>query len=230
MKLRELIGDDWFNFLEVYIRSGFFETLQTKLLEEINNKERILCPSIEYVFEPFKRCPLQDLKVVILNDLPMKKVGINDGLPFSISFDNVGINDEAIAFWEGIEEDIYDGFILKQEYGYQALAAQGVLMLNCSITIAKKGEEWIEHYDMWRTFIKYIIHHLCRDKAGLIFIALGKKTREYISPVIKSQNYLLTASHPRKAKHFAQIWDSGGVFSTTNKILKQNQNTEIKWL
>lgn len=232
MKLKEFIGEDWFIFLQGFLKTNFFDTLQKDLLKEITAKDSILEPSIEYVFEPFKSCRLKDLKVVILNDHPMKEVGVNDGLPFSISFDKVkDIPLDATYFWEGIELDSYDGLHLKLDYDYHKLAAQGVLMLNCSPTISMKEGNWIEHYEMWKKFTWYVLHTISKNNTGIVFITIGDKAREYIKGILKSNNYLLTTTHPRNVgNHFGRVWDSAGVFSVTNEILTLNNNTQINWL
>lgn len=240
MKLRQLMGDDWFEYLKTYLKSNFFESLQEKLLAEINKKDgTILIPSLELAFEPLRNCPLKDLKVVILNDRPFFDLKANDGLAFSVSDENVGIMDiplEAESFWEGIEKDEFEGFKLVKDYNYHKLAAQGVLLLNCSPTLSYKKvterinseNNWTTHYDIWKSYIKYVIHKICSNNTGIIFITFGKKAREYVTPVLKSNNYLLTSSHPRN--QLTVKWDSGGVFSTTNKILNLNNNSKINWL
>ena len=227
------MGDDWFDFFQIFLHSGFFKTLEERLLEEIQKKDTTLVPSLSYVFEPFKNCPLKELKVVILNDIPFKDLKANDGLAFSVSNDKIGIMDtplESETFWEGIELDVYNGFHIKKDYDHHNLAKQGVLLLNCSPTLSNIDNKWEEHYDLWRSFIKYTIHKICKEKAGVVFLTVGDKPREYITSVLKSNNYLLTTTHPRDSIHASTAWDSGGVFSTINKILKLNNNLELNWL
>jgi len=233
-----MLGDDWFDFLQPFLKSGLFKTLEEKLLLEIKRENSILVPSLSYVFEPFKNCPLKELKVVILNDTPFKDLKANDGLAFSVSNTDIGIMDiplEAECFWEGVELDVCDGFHLQKDYDHHKLANQGVLLLNCSPTLSYIDNKldtpfWESHYDLWKSFIKYVIYTICKNYTGIIFVTLGSKPREYISPVIKSNNYLLTSTHPRSVSNSSKTWDSGGVFSTINKILKQNNNLELNWL
>jgi len=237
MKLRSMIGDDWFIFFQSFLTSGFFKTLEAGLLEEIKKENSVLVPSLSYVFEPFKSCSLKDLKVVILNDMPFKDLKANDGLAFSI-LPTVGLMSsplEGMVFWEGIELDMYDGFHIQKDYDHHKLAGQGVLLLNCSPTLSyidNKTDKpyWETHYDLWKHFIKYVIHTISKNCTGVIFVTVGIKPREYISSIIKSDNYLLSVTHPRNFVHSRDTWDCAGAFSTINKILKANNNLEITWL
>lgn len=233
MKLKMAMGEDWFNYLTPFLKSQEFKEIEKRLAEEMQKTNSLLVPSLEKLFEPFRICPLKDLRVVLLNDCPIKKTNVNDGLAFSCQ--NIGdIPDETKEFFDGIEQDVYDGFRIKQDYDYRRIAKQGVLMLNYSMTLVYKElglskGEWIEHYDLWQPFIEHVLLSLCKDNKGLIFIICGRKPRDFASKILMSDHYLFTITHPRDALHFAQQWDTAGVFSLTNQILLNNNNFKIEW-
>lgn len=229
MKLKQFIGEDWFEKLQPFLSSNYFAIIQEKLSDILSTSGTTLVPSIDNVFNPFYYCRYADLKVVILNDEPFEELKANDGLAFSSSNPNVDVHKEAEAFMEGIECDIFDGFKLNKQHDLRYLAEQGVLLLNASLTCTHRDGIWYCKDDLWERFTNYVITTIAKDTKGIVFILCGKNVRKYADIILPTSNYLLTCTHPRDAVHFAQTWDSGGVFDITNKILKQTQNTEILW-
>lgn len=230
MRLKELIGEQWFEKLKGFLVSPYFKKIQEGLAEEMQKDLTLVVPSVDYVFEPFKLCPLESLKVIILNDLPYKDLKVNDGMAFSTCDKVVGYHNlEGEKFFDGIEEEMYEGLRIEKKTNAAYLAEQGVLLLNACPTYSYHNGEWKDHAELWERFTSYLINKLSQDFTGMVFILVGKDVRKYAKLILPTQNYLLTCSHPRDAKHFAMSWDSGGVFEVTNMILKLNNNTEIKW-
>lgn len=234
MKLKDSIGEDWFEYLSPFLKSKDFLSIQKQITEELSKPNTKLVPSLDKVFEPFKSCPLKDLKVVLLNDTPAKVLDSNDGLAFSSTKYIMDAPLETIEFFDGIEQDCYDGFNIDKDYDYHRVAKQGVLMLNFSMSLIYKeigiGKgEWYEQYFLWKPFIEHLLFSLAKDNKGLIFILVGKQTRLFAATLLQSDNYVFPIIHPRDAVHFAQQWDTAGVFSLTNEILTNNNNTVIKW-
>lgn len=230
MKLKNLMGEVWFSKLKIFFASPYFNTLQTKLQEEIGKDKTTVVPLLDYMFRPFKLCPYDKLKVVIINDKPLESTKANDGLSFSIQSDFLSdVPSEARAFEEGIEEEMYNGLRIEKNYNLERLASQGVLLINTAMSMSFTEGKFIPHTDLWKPFIKYLLMHISKYNSGKVFIFLGKDVRKHVKIILPTANYILTTTHPRDATHFAQTWDSGGIFDVTNQILKQNNKEEIIW-
>ena len=60
-------------------------------------------------------------------------------------------------------------------------------------------------------------------------IFLGKDAAKYQKHVAPF-TWTFTLSHPASASYKQDDWDTEGVFTKVNTILKENNNTEISWL
>jgi uracil DNA glycosylase len=131
-------------------------------------------------------------------------------------------------FYEGIEEELYDGmkldYIKNPDVSY--LAKQGVLMYNVALTTehGKAGN----HLDIWNPFAKYFFQEVV-GYTGIPIIFLGKeagKCDKYVTPF--THTFHLT--HPAYAARMNTIWETEGVFKKVSKIVKENNGFSIDWL
>ena len=63
---------------------------------------------------------------------------------------------------------------------------------------------------------------------GMPAVLLGKESlriKKYLSPF----TWTIELSHPSSAAYIGGEWDSEGMFTKINTILKGNNNFEIKW-
>jgi uracil DNA glycosylase len=131
-------------------------------------------------------------------------------------------------FYDGVEKELYDGLSLKhvKNPDVQYLANQGVLMYNAALTteMNKAGS----HIALWEPFTKYVLEEIVTP-TGVPVIFLGKdasKYEKYTNPF--SWNFVLT--HPASAAYKQSDWNTEGVFTKVNKVLKDNNNFHIEWL
>jgi uracil-DNA glycosylase len=131
-------------------------------------------------------------------------------------------------FYDGVEKELYDGLNLNyvKNPDVQYLAKQGVLMYNAALTteMNKAGS----HIELWEPFTKYVLEEIVTP-TGVPVIFLGKdasKYEKYTSPF--SWNFVLT--HPASAAYKQSDWNTEGVFTKVNKVLKDNNNFHIEWL
>jgi uracil DNA glycosylase len=131
-------------------------------------------------------------------------------------------------FYDAIEREVYEGLELNayKDPDVTYLAKRGVLMLNAALTteINKAGS----HIELWEPFTKYLFEHVLTH-SGAPVIFLGKdaaKYEKYSNPFTWS----FKLSHPASASYKNTEWDSEGVFTKVNKIIKENNNFTIEWL
>jgi uracil DNA glycosylase len=64
---------------------------------------------------------------------------------------------------------------------------------------------------------------------GVPIVFLGKDASKY-SKYAPPFSFTFTVSHPASASYKQTDWDSEGVFTKVNKILRDNNNHSISWL
>jgi uracil DNA glycosylase len=131
-------------------------------------------------------------------------------------------------FYKAMEEELFDGLnvhmIKTPDLSY--LANQGVLLFNTSLTceMNKPGS----HNKLWEPFMKYLFEEVIIT-TGMPVVFLGKeatKVERYLSPF----TWVIKVSHPASASYNNTNWDSEGMFTNVNKILKDNNNEFINWI
>jgi uracil-DNA glycosylase len=211
----------WDKLLRSFILSQEFYNILDRLLLESNAGDNFT-PVIKNLFRAFEECPYDKLSVVVVGQDPYPKQDVADGIAFSCSNSNIQASLRYIFTGldgEGIEHD--KGLDLAK------WSNQGVLMLNTALTtrIGKIGT----HVELWKPFMIYLMDML-QSNTGLIYIFMGKKAEGFLDYVDQDLNYPLVTSHPASAAYSKlKQWDSKGVFTETNRILKEINNGGIKW-
>lgn len=223
----KLQASGWASKLRGFIQTSDFDKILQKLYDDRQEGNRFT-PPLRHVFSAFEKCPVRDLKIIMIGQDPYPYINVADGMAFSCSI--TGKPQPSLRFmFEEINRTIYDDMKRDHNPDLTRWAEQGVLLLNTALTcqIDKVGS----HYSIWKDFIAYTIDMLNFTDSGLIFILLGAKAQE-LEALIGPNHYILKASHPASAAHNqTYIWDSKGVFSEANKIIERNNGKEycITW-
>jgi len=229
-KFKDQFHESWHYKMKPFIESDECTAIYEFLKKEAKRGKKI-APLSSNVFRAFKETPLDELKVVLMGMCPyhtMKNnVAVADGLLMGCSITG-SLQPSLEQFYSGLERELHDGLNLKYDKtpNVAYLAKQGVLMVNAALTteINKAGS----HIALWEPFTRYLFEHVL-DTAGVPIIFLGKdaaKYQRYVPPFTWS----FTLSHPASASYKNTDWDTEGVFTKVNKILKENNNYKIMWL
>ncbi|MEK6263807.1 MAG: uracil-DNA glycosylase, partial [Clostridium sp.] len=174
-------------------------------------------PQFKDIFNAFKECDYDNLKVVIVGQDPYPQLGSADGLAFSCSKKNKA------------EKSLqYILKALKDENGSVDLrrwANQGVLLINTALTVEinKIGS----HYWNWKPFTEYLFTTLNKKNKDVVYILMGRKAEAW--QLLLSNQKLLKCSHPASAAYRGGIWDSNDVFKKANDELEKQNKTLISW-
>lgn len=229
-KLRELIGDSWFDLLETesnVLNSPEFYALGTFLNEEY--KTNIILPERDKVFRALQLTPVDKVKVVIVGQDPY----INDeadGLSFSVSetSQTVKIPPSLKAIFDEIEEDVYNGFKIEQDWNLQRWAEQGVLLLNRVLTVRHRKPK--SHYNRgWEKFTDEIIRLCSNETNRKVFMLWGSEAKKLESLIDKTNHLVLKSGHPATKYYETDYWTGNRHFSQANKFLTDNYNQTISW-
>jgi uracil-DNA glycosylase len=211
----------WAHLLRGFIQSSDFDKILDTLYKLREDGKRFT-PPLKYVFNAFEKCPLKDLKVVIIGQDPYPYINVADGLAFSCSI--TGKPQPSLKFiHHSITQTVYDNNeTLQHNPDLTHWAEQGVLLLNSALTceIDKVGS----HYNIWKEFIAYVIDMVNFTESGLVFILLGKQAQE-LEALVGPNHYILKAPHPASAAHNGtNIWDC----KDTNRIIEGNNGSTFK--
>jgi len=205
---------NWGNILTPFIESKAFDEVVDSLVSLVNSGKRFT-PKFKDVFNAFKECDYNDLKVVIVGQDPYPQLGSADGLAFSCS--KKGKAEKSLQYInKAIDTDHTD---------LRCWADQGVLLINTALTVEinKIGS----HFWNWKPFTEYLFTELNKNNKDIVFILMGRKAEAW--QLLLSNQKLLKCSHPASAAYRGGIWDSNDVFSKANQELERQGKTCIVW-
>lgn len=222
-KLLKDVKQSWLNIILPETNKDYFKNL----LDNIN-KDKVVYPLPEDVFNAFKYFEFNDTKVCLLGMDPyINIVKVNkkniiqaNGLSFSVNKD---------IPYSKIPPSLKNIFIeLKNDMNIQLpdngdltkWCKQGVLLLNCALTVKEK--ESGSHSKYWSEFSDFIIQELNKIP-NIVFILLGNHAKEKIN-LIDNKNNVIIAGHPSPLNRKNDFIGSK-IFSKTNNLLVE----KIDW-
>lgn len=220
----------------------FFEKPESdEIYSFLKNQSRhgsIICPEYINTFSAFNKCPFNNLKIVMIGMEPYSSIYedkfVADGMAFSCSITN-RIQPSLEYFWNAIRNDIGDDSI-EDSTDLSFLAEQGVLLLNCSLTVEKGKieshmsleKDEFKTANLWESFQKHLLEEAMYSTSGIIYILFGKraiKLKKYINPL---GNHILQTDHPSfHARSGNMYWDADNVFSKSNSLIKAMNGEEF---
>ena len=216
----------WNDILNPFIDSKAFEDVFNSLVSLVNNDQRFT-PPFKDVFNAFKECNYNDLKVVIVGQDPYPQIGSADGLAFSCSKKGKAEKSLQYILKQTIGDFTDTGRVIytPEECDLRRWANQGVLLINTALTVEinKIGS----HFWHWKPFTEYLFYTLNQKNKDIVFILMGKKAEAW--QLLLSNHKLLKCSHPASAAYRGGIWDSNDVFNKANKELKDQNKALINW-
>jgi uracil-DNA glycosylase len=228
-KFKDNFHESWHDKMRPFIESAECDEIYAYLKKEAGRGKKI-APLSANVFRAFKETPLTNLKVVMMGMCPyhtaINGVPVADGLLMGCSVTGK-LQPSLDKFYRGVEIELYNGLNLNKmvDPDVSYLAEQGVLMLNAALTteINKAGS----HIALWEPFVKHFFN--CIETEGAPIIFLGKDAAKY-KKLVGPFKWSFVTTHPASAAYKQCDWDTEGTFGKVNKVLKDNNNFEIKWM
>ena len=229
-KFKDLFHESWHLKIRPFIESEECDKIYEFLKKESKRGKKI-APLSSNVYRCFMETPLDEVKVVMVGMCPYHtfygETPVADGLLMGCTVTG-RLQPSLEKFYAGVEKDVYNGLNLQHEKtpDVSYLAKQGVLMLNAALTteMNKAGS----HIKLWEPFTKFLLEEVLAP-LGVPYIFLGKDASVY-QKCIPPLSWSFVVSHPASAAYKQGDWDTEGVFSKVNKILKNNNNLSIEWL
>jgi uracil-DNA glycosylase len=200
----------------------------TKALNAIAMDEAKLTPPLPLIFEAFRKCPLETVRVCLIGQDPYPTAGIATGLSFSIP-KGAKIPPSLMNIYKCLHAQ---GMVADPPtHGDLTYwAQQGVLLLNMALT-TRVGES--NAHTSWHAYTRRVIQTMCEYKNLLSFILLGNDAHE-LSSLIPAPHRCYKWGHPSplaraNQRECPENFINCDVFKRVNEDLKSAGEQPINW-
>ena len=191
MNLREAaknISKDWREIILKLLDS--YPLIEDSYEKESSNFNKIY-PKVKDIFNCFNYFNLNETKVVILGQDPYHGEGQANGLAFAVN-NNIKIPPSLRNILKKIDNPKHDKTLVKW-------AKQGVLLLNCALTVKYKTPR--SYLKLWKPFTIELLTYIVKQTSNVVFVSWGGFAFD-IFTIIQPENNkdknhkLLICSHP----------------------------------
>lgn len=215
---------NWNELFEKIKLQEYAKTLKLFLDEEYKNK--IIYPPRNEMFNAFKYCTVNDLKVVIIGQDPYHEPYQAMGLCFAVNH-GVALPPSLKNIYKEIENE-YHVDMSKQDGDLTYLAKQGVLLLN-SILSVEKGKPLSHNIKEYELFFKDILSFINTLNKPVVFLLWGGYAKS-LSKYLTNPNFLiLKANHPSPLSANRGGWFNNNHFLLCNEYLVKHNISPIIW-
>lgn len=200
----------------------YYAELRAFLAAEYRTRD--IFPPMNDIFNAFKFCPYEDVKVVILGQDPYHGEGQAHGLAFSVK---KGV--EAPPSLKNIFKELSDdvGIATPTHGCLEGWARQGVFLLNTALTV-RKGQPLSHRGKGWETFTDHVIALLSEREKPMVFLLWGSNARSKKPLIDRSKHLVLEAPHPSPLSAFAGFFGCKH-FSKANAFLTERGEKPVDW-
>ena len=223
---------------------GFFKLphIQTELntIDEFLQKEHKefdgyfdIFPYENQIFNCFKLCSLNTIKVVVLGQDPyINKFTIDDvvtsqamGLSFSVP-NGIKIPPSLDNIFKELHTDL--DISIPKSGDLTKWATQGVFLLNCSLTVREGSSN--SHKKVWKTFSQELLKYISENTSNVVFLLWGGDAKTKKKLITNQNNHLILESgHPSPLSANKGHWFGNKHFSKTNTYLSEHDKVPIDW-
>jgi len=216
------IPNDWdYELRQNGISFNLFEPISKLISFQQAGKE--IYPALQDIYKAFELCSFSNTKVVIFGQDPYHQPGLANGLAFAVNKGNK-IPSSLKNIYKEIKDDIGD--CVHNSGNLEQWAAQGVLLLNSSLTV-NKSEAGSHKSIGWNILVDSVID-LLNLKGGVIFLLWGRDAQEKEKLIDKNVNHIFKSSHPSPLSSYRGFFGCKH-FSLTNELLIKNKKQPILW-
>jgi len=216
------IQESWKTILEDEFKKPYFQELTGFVKQEYQSKT--IYPHPKNIFRAFDLCPLDEVKVVILGQVPYHGPGQAHGLCFSVD-DGIRIPPSLVNIYKEIQDET--GKPMPSSGNLESWAKQGVLLLNATLTVVA-SRAGSHQRKGWEEFTDTVIRLISENKEHVVFLLWGAYAQSKASLIDPMKHLVLTAPHPSPLSAHRGFFGCGH-FRKTNDYLKANGLAEIDW-
>ena len=218
-------SNSWSHLLGKENQKPYFQLLKNKLNTFLSNHNTKVFPSEDEVFNAFKLCDFNQVKVVILGQDPYPTMGHAHGLSFSVKEHVKPLPKSLNNIFKALSNDLNQTPPVHGDLTHWA--QQGVLLLNAVLTV-EEGKPDSHKGIGWEQFTNAVIQNLSNEKQHLVFLLWGAKAQAKKVLIDTQKHYVLMAPHPSPLSAYRGFFDCKH-FSKTNEYLAKNRISMINW-
>ena len=211
----------WTEVLSPIKNSEYFTTLWEKVKQEYAVTKCF--PPKNMIFRALELTPFDSVQVVIIGQDPYHNDFQANGLCFSVS-DQVTAPPSLKNIFKELEEDLG---ISKTTNELDSWAAQGVLMLNATLTV--RAHQPNSHKDLgWDKFTDFIIQQVSEKKENVVFVLWGAFAQKKLNLIDEKKHFVIQSAHPSPFSVHRGFFGSRP-FSKINDFLVSKGKSPIRW-
>lgn len=216
------INSEWKSALaDVWISPQFARLAQCVRHEYATAK---VFPPASKIFAAFDSCPFSQVKVVIIGQDPYHDDGQANGLCFSVA-PGVSLPPSLLNIFKEIQSDL--GTAIPSDGDLSRWAAQGVLLLNSSLTVRAHCPASHSGFG-WETLTDAAIEALSNRRDHIVFMLWGAHAQRKASLIDASRHCVLRAPHPSPLSAYRGFLGCRH-FSQANAYLVSHNLAPINW-
>ncbi len=219
--MQKNLGAEWNKLLSAEFEKPYF--LQLEKFVDTRYETTICYPERDKIFEAFRLCPFEILKVVLIGQDPYHEPGQAMGLSFSVP---MGMKFPPSL--RNIFKEVVDDTDCAPPFGgdLSRWAEQGVLLLNSTLTV-EKGKPGSHFKHGWEVFTDNVISVISQQKNHVVFLLWGNYAQQK-KLLIASRHLVLESPHPSPLSAFHGFFGNHH-FTKTNIYLEENGLQPIDW-
>ncbi|MCB9033221.1 MAG: uracil-DNA glycosylase [Chitinophagales bacterium] len=217
------IEESWKEILHNEFEQAYFLALKNFLISE-KQQGKIIYPKGNDIFNAFALTPFNNVKVVILGQDPYHGKNQAHGLCFSVQH-GIKPPPSLVNIYKELQQDLH--CTIPNHGNLTEWAEQGVFLLNTILTV--EASKPASHQKKgWENFIDAVIQAISTHNSGIVFLLWGKHAQNKASLIDANKHHILQAAHPSPFSAHNGFFGCKH-FSTTNKLLKQQNKNIINW-
>lgn len=222
LKINSIISEKWKKILHSEFSKDYFKNLNNFLIEEYKNYT--VYPKKEHIFAAINKTEFEKVKIVIIGQDPYHGKNQANGIAFSVN-DNITNPPSLKNILKELADDLNKD---TKHVNLVDWANQGVLLLNSILTV-RESFPGSHKNKGWEIFTDFLIESLVNERKNLIFIIWGAQAKKKIKSIDLSNHYILESPHPSPLSSYRGFFGCKH-FSKANKILRNLNKKEIKWI
>ena len=218
---------NWNEFFNSIKNKDYFINLKAFLEEEYNNF--VIYPEKKDLFNAFKLCEVNNIKVVIIGQDPYFNKDQAMGLAFSIKPYNHKLPPSLINIYKELCIELNNSLYMNFNDGdLTYLSKQGVFLINPILSVREK-EPLSHDIKEYKFLFKDIMDYIDKVDNNIVFILLGNKAKGYKKYITNKNRLIIEASHPSPLGANKGGFFNTNIFVRTNEYLKEHGLKEINW-
>lgn len=217
----------WLAQIGEELQQPYMQALRDFLKQE-KAAGKVIFPPSHLIFNAFNHTPFEAVRVVVIGQDPYHGLDRNlpqaHGLSFSVPH-GVRPPPSLQNIFKEIEADL--GIKMRGSGDLSPWAAQGVLLLNATLTVEKDQAGSHQHRG-WETFTDAAIRALNTKRQGLIFVLWGSYAQKKGAFIDASKHLILQSVHPSPLSAHRGFFGNQQ-FSKINAYLVSQGQAPIDW-